>query len=265
VNIPRNQMVMGMVLLVVGLIGGAVIGCAANSDADQAADVAKVQEVWDEYAAAVNAGDFERWIALWIDDGLRLPPPVLGSRQVGKEEIQAAMQPMFDSSDQTAIINVEDVQILGDRAYSQGTFDITVTPKEGGDTLVLGGSFLTILEKQDDGSWKIAIDCFNSSTNGQGGFPTGTFVSASGRTKGEFHADGTCRWYSDVEVWEVPCKYAVNGNLYTEMTFEWGTGVQAPATYYWTYDGEKLTFELWGEDVRPHRKSVYSLAYVKAE
>lgn len=71
------------------------------------------------------------------------------------------MQPMFEASNQTAIIDVGDVQILGQRAYSHGTFDITVTPKEGGDTLELQGSFLTILEKQDDDSWKIAIDCFN--------------------------------------------------------------------------------------------------------
>lgn len=160
-NISRKQMVMGIALLLVGLIGGAAIGCTTNSDADQAADAAKIQEVWDEYTAAVNAGDFERWIALWSDAGLRLPPPATGPRQVGKEQIQAAMQPMFNSSNQTATINAEDLQILGDRAYSYGTFEITVTPKDGGDTLVLNGNFLSILEKQDDGSWKIAIDCFN--------------------------------------------------------------------------------------------------------
>jgi len=97
-------------------------------------------------------------------------------------------------------------------------------------------------------------------------FPTGTFVSASGIIAVEFHEDGTCRWYSDAEEWEVPCKYAVNGDLYTEMTFEWPSGPQVPATYYWTYDGENLTFELWGEDMRPHRKSVYDgQTYTKVE
>jgi uncharacterized protein (TIGR02246 family) len=161
VNISKKQIVIGLALLLVGLIGGAAIGCTANGDADQAAGVAQVKEMFGEYAAAVNAGDFERWIGLWSDDGLRLPPPATGPRQVGKEQIQAAMQPMFDSSNQTAAINIEDVQILGDRAYSYGTFEITVTPKDGGDTLVLNGNFLSILEKQDDGSWKIAIDCFN--------------------------------------------------------------------------------------------------------
>jgi hypothetical protein len=98
------------------------------------------------------------------------------------------------------------------------------------------------------------------------GFPIGTFVSASGIEAVEFNEDGTCRWYSDSQGWEVPCKYAANGDLYTEMTFEWPDGPQVPATYYWTYDGENLTFELWGEDVRPSRRASYDgQTLVKAE
>ncbi len=164
-NYSTKQMVAGVVLLVVGLIGGFTTALVVNRDskneAEQVEDVAKVMAVWDEYAAAVNDGDFERWIALWLDDGLRAAPPSMGPRQVGREQIRAAMQPMFESSNQTAIITPEEVQVLGEQAYSYGTFEIAVTPKEGGDTMVLNGNFLTILEKQDDGSWKIAIDTFN--------------------------------------------------------------------------------------------------------
>lgn len=87
-------------------------------------------------------------------------------------------------------------------------------------------------------------------------FPTGTFVS-DGHEAVEFNEDGTCRWYSETQGWQVPCRYAVNGDLFTEMTFVWPDGAQVPATYYWTYDGEHLTFELWGEDMRPHRNEVY--------
>jgi hypothetical protein len=64
----------------------------------------------------------------------------------------------------------------------------------------------------------------------------------------------------------VPCQYGVNGDLYTEMTFEWPTGRQVPATYYWSFDGKNLNFQLWGEDLRPHRKEVYDgETYIKAE
>jgi len=52
---------------------------------------------------------------------------------------------------------------LGDRAYSHGLYGFSMTPKAGGDTTKVTGKFLTIFQKQADGSWKIAIDCFNYS------------------------------------------------------------------------------------------------------
>ena len=165
-NISRKQIVAGVVLLVVGSIGGAAIALAANggtnSDAEQAADVAKVKEVWNEYEASVNAEDSERWIALWIDDGIRMPPDE--PRTVGLEQIRASVEPVFELFDfDEFTINPEEVRILGDRAYSHGLYGFSMTPKAGGDTIELSGKFLTILEKQADGSWKIAIDCFNYS------------------------------------------------------------------------------------------------------
>ncbi len=100
------------------------------------------------------------------------------------------------------------------------------------------------------------------STGGMSEFPTGTFVSTNGTPAVEFYEDGTGSWTT----WNLPFKYAVNGDLYTEMTFEYPSGLQVPATYYWTYDGENLTFELWGEDMRPHRQSVYEgHTYIKSE
>jgi uncharacterized protein (TIGR02246 family) len=123
-------------------------------------DVAQVYELWNEYAAAVNAGDFERWISLWSDEGIRMPPGA--PRLVGKEQIRREMRPLFDLFDTSRmIINTEEVRILGDRAYSHGAYEFEITPKAGGETKSYSGKFLDILEKQVDGSWKIAIDCHN--------------------------------------------------------------------------------------------------------
>ena len=123
-------------------------------------DVALVYDLWNEFAAAATAGDIERWIALWIDDGIQMPPGV--PRRVGKEEIRREMQPLFDLFDTSKmIIHTEEVRILGDRAYSHGTYTFEMAPKAGGDTIEVNGKFLTILAKQADGSWKIAIDCHN--------------------------------------------------------------------------------------------------------
>jgi len=278
-NISGKQILVGGILLLAGLIGGVAVTFAMTGDAsgtvDQSADEAKIQEVLEGYATAVNEDDFESWIALWDEGGIRVPPPDFGPPQYSKEEIRAAMQPLFEVSDQTATIDTELTRILGDEAYSLATFEITVTPKEGGDTMVLKGNALSILKKQPDDSWKIAIDTFNFDNNTSGSaesvepmFPTGRFVASDNRFALEFDEDGSWRGYNgsgDSFFLIIRGKYAINDNLYTEMTHT-GNTEKIPATYYWEYDGEQLSFELWGEDNNRYRKSVYDqITYVKAE
>jgi uncharacterized protein (TIGR02246 family) len=167
-NIPGKYLVAGVVLLVVGLVGGAAIAFAAsgaaNNNANQAADVAQIQEVWNEYEASVVSGDFERWISLWDDEGIQLPPDE--PRHIGIAQVRAANEPGFEGLEtqmKEFIINPDEFRILGDRAYSHGTYGFTMVPEEGADTIEVTGKFLTIFKKQADGSWKIAIDCYNYS------------------------------------------------------------------------------------------------------
>ncbi len=127
---------------------------------DMVSDVALIYELWNEYAAAAHAGDFERWMAMWIDGAIQMAPDE--PQRVGKERIWAAMKPAFDLLEiRNMVINTEEVRVLGDRAYSHGTYTFDTTPKEGGETTSFSGKFLDILEKQAGGSWKIAIDCHN--------------------------------------------------------------------------------------------------------
>ena len=126
-------------------------------------DVAQVYELWNEYSAAVQDGDLERWMSLWIDDGIQMAPDA--PPRVGKEQIREAMQPSFDLFIMSnMVIITEEVQILGDRGYSHGTYVFDMAPKEGGETSSYSGKFLDIVAKQSDGSWKIAIDCHNYNT-----------------------------------------------------------------------------------------------------
>jgi uncharacterized protein (TIGR02246 family) len=132
----------------------------------QVADVAQVYELWNELAAAATDGDLERWIALWIDDGIQMAPGA--PCRVGKAEIRRGMQPQLNHFDtRKMIIQPEEIRILGNRAYSHGTYEFEMVPKEGGKTRSYSGKFLAILEKQVDGSWRIAIDCHNCSTTSE--------------------------------------------------------------------------------------------------
>ncbi|UCG25440.1 MAG: nuclear transport factor 2 family protein [Chloroflexota bacterium] len=124
-------------------------------------DVALIHELWNEYASALMAGDMERWISIWIRGGIEMSAG--GLLLTGAEQIRVANRPVMDLFDAEMTISLEEVRILGDCAYSFGSYKQAITPKEGGESISNTGLFLTILEKQADGSWKIAIACFNSS------------------------------------------------------------------------------------------------------
>ena len=128
-------------------------------------DVAYVYELWKKYAAAVNVGDIDQWISLWSKDGIQMPPDV--RPRIGKEQIRKEVKPQFDLFNTKISIHPEEVRILGERAYSHGLFSTVVRPKDSKTTTEISGKFLTILEKQADGSWKIAVDCFNYNGPGE--------------------------------------------------------------------------------------------------
>ena len=52
-------------------------------------------------------------------------------------------------------INADEVEVLGDWAFSSGNFKV-------GEKV--DGKFLTIFRRQDDGSWRIYRDAFNMNT-----------------------------------------------------------------------------------------------------
>ena len=89
-----------------------------------------------------------------------MPPDA--PRRVGKAEIRRGMRSQFDLFDTTKmVVHMEEVRILGEWAYSHGSYEFELVPKGGGETKYYSGNFLDILEKQVDDSWKIAIDCRN--------------------------------------------------------------------------------------------------------
>ena len=96
-------------------------------------------------------------------------------------------------------------------------------------------------------------------------FPTGRFINDGGLRAFDFDEDGTWHFFEDnLEQPASSGKYVTSGNHYTEMTHDDPDYPRVPATYTWTYDGQKITFELWGEDVNDHRKGVYDgQTYIK--
>ena len=101
------------------------------------------------------------------------------------------------------------------------------------------------------------------SSSGLDAFPTGCFVSVDhplpGRVMLEFHRDGTAMTHQLVlDDAVTPFTYVVDGDVYTHIGDNQGT-------YRWDYDGERLAFELVGEETCSIRKARYSNTFRSIE
>ncbi len=152
------KLVMLSRLLVAGSII-ALIACTRPRPAEQAAGP-PAEKMWKEFAASLEAGDVDRWLALWTDEGIQMPPDE--SAAVGKDRIRTRMALALDKFKVDIEIKNEEVQHAGDLAYARGTYKATLTPKTGGAAIPIDGKFMTILTRRADGSWKIHRDMFNS-------------------------------------------------------------------------------------------------------
>jgi len=120
-----------------------------------------VNAIWREYEASLLAGDADRWIAQWAENGVQMPPNM--PPRVGRETIYTAVSGFLSNFTYTEfVIENEDVEVNGDLAFARGTYAAAFVAKAGGEPTQIEGKYMTILRQQADGSWKLYRDIFNS-------------------------------------------------------------------------------------------------------
>ncbi len=133
------------------------------SEPDLEADKAAIKQLLSQYEVAANGGDFDLWISLWADDGVRMPPGALTKE--GVAQITEEMKPLFEQMKfDINITSVEEATVSGDIGLTRCSYNLSAIPKEGGDKIIIDpdGKALTLYRRQSDGTWKIAYDCFNT-------------------------------------------------------------------------------------------------------
>lgn len=114
----------------------------------------------DAFVAAANAGDAAGLANLYTDDAVQMEPnrPAV----VGREAIQSRFQEIYQTYSENLSVSVEETAVAGDWGYGRGSHTLTLTPKAGGDAVEDTGKWLNVVQRQADGSWKIARHIWNS-------------------------------------------------------------------------------------------------------
>jgi uncharacterized protein (TIGR02246 family) len=116
-------------------------------------DEAAIRKLVDEWMQASRAGDTAAILGLMTDDVLFT---VAGREPFGKEAFRAASESMRDLK-LDGHAEIEEMEVLGDRAWIRNRIDLTLTPPEG-EPLHRSGYTLTILRKDADGRWRLYRD-----------------------------------------------------------------------------------------------------------
>lgn len=126
-----------------------------------AEDVAAVRNIMDEYGASLMAGDPDRYMGLWHENGYQLNPG--GPLNEGAAAIRAmTSRDITENHFHEAVVSPREIIVTGERtAYSWGTFRFHFRRAATGEEVLKNGMYLTELVKTSDGSWKIRVDCYN--------------------------------------------------------------------------------------------------------
>ena len=113
------------------------------------------------HVAALNSGDVDGWAGAFSEDGVQMPPNAPAN--VGRDNMRAWSGAFLGAFRAEFSLAPEEVQLAGaDWAFERDTYEITLTPKAGGEPIQDGGKYITIYERQTDDRWAMARDIWNS-------------------------------------------------------------------------------------------------------
>jgi ketosteroid isomerase-like protein len=88
--------------------------------------------------------------------------PPNASANLGFQAILAWSQGFLSVFNVDFALEVAELRVFADWAFERGTYRIGLSPKSGDGTLKDVGKYITLYQRQSDGSWKIARDIWNS-------------------------------------------------------------------------------------------------------
>ena len=124
-------------------------------------DLEAIDKVRDAHVAALSAGDAEKWVAQFTDDGVQMPPNAPAN--VGKAKIAAWSQGLLAHFHVQFALTVDEVRVLGEWAFERGGYTISLQPKAGGTPMQDMGKYITLYERIGGETWRMARDIWNSS------------------------------------------------------------------------------------------------------
>jgi len=150
-------------LLSVALLG-LVVACQPGAAPLTDADVATIRALGDVYVEAVIAADADAVAESYADDATEMPPnePAVTGREAIREKYVAGFSYGVSSVEFT--MTSQEIDGLGCLAYDRGTWTWSGVLPGMTEPVSDTGKYLSIVRRQDDGTWLYTDVIWNSDT-----------------------------------------------------------------------------------------------------
>lgn len=125
----------------------------------------KIEKLNSEMVKAMLAGDHEKNLALYTKDAISMPsysPMITGIDEIRKSNLEMAKSGMKITSFE---IVTKKITPSGNLIIEIGTYKMSMEMAGMKDPMNDNGKYITIWEKQDDGSLKIKVETWNTDVN----------------------------------------------------------------------------------------------------
>lgn len=147
----------------VAIVTTACSNTPASAPDTRASDVQTVKTFEAEWTKVVQSKDLDKALSHAADDAITLYPGATILH--GKPAIENYLAPMYADSN-FALVDYQNMRSEaskgGDLVFTAGAQSVTVTDPKTKKPVTDKGKYLTVCQKQADGSWKVIADTFNS-------------------------------------------------------------------------------------------------------
>jgi len=145
-------------LLRINLLLFIIISCNQNVDYDS--NILEIKKVNQKYLEFYNSGNYEGVASLHTENAVVMPPNV--PARVGKDQIMSAIKEEIDMGFTDLKFVENDIKIFGALAYDEGSYSLNIKSDKGEVIENDSGKYLVVWEKQNDGTWLMKKDIWNS-------------------------------------------------------------------------------------------------------
>lgn len=139
----------------------ALAGCATANNSDvQAGDAERAIARQNEaFRANARAGNLDRLMDYYSDSAVIMPPNAPAA--AGRDAVRQVWSSFIGMGTVDLRLTTDDVSQSCDMASERGSYELTVTPKEGGAPVHDIGKYVVVWRKLN-GQWRAVTDIFNS-------------------------------------------------------------------------------------------------------